>query len=188
MIVTLSKPSTVKIAGAYAAIYVIWGSTYLAIRYAIQTMPPLLMASVRFLIAGSILYAWSRFQGAERRSAADWRRAFTVGAMLLLGGNGGVVLAEQWVPSGLTALLIATVPLWVAALGWLQPGGKRPSLQSGVGIVLGLFGVGMLIGVGNLRGAGTVDPAGAGILILASLSWAGGTLYGKKTPFSESPI
>lgn len=185
---TGGRPSTVKFAAAFAAIYVIWGSTYLAIRYAIETVPPFFMASVRFLLAGSILYGWSRMQGAKHRSAADWRRAFTVGALLLFGGNGGVVIAEQWVPSGLTALLIATVPLWVAVLGWLQPGGKRPSAQVSFGIMLGLIGVAMLIGIGNLRASGTIDPAGAGILILASLSWAAGTVYGKKTHFSDSPI
>jgi drug/metabolite transporter (DMT)-like permease len=180
--------SRFRIAAAFAAVYVIWGSTYLAIRYAIQTMPPLLMASVRFLLAGSVLYGWALRQGAGSRRRADWRRAFILGALLLFGGNGGVVIAEQWVPSGLTALLIATVPLWVAVLGWLQPGGRRPSFQVGAGIIIGLAGVALLIGIGNLRGAGTVDPAGAMILILASLSWAAGTLYGKKAHLSESPI
>ena len=182
------KAATVKLFTAFAAIYVIWGSTYLAIRYAIQTMPPLLMASLRFLLAGSVLYVWSRFQGAKPRTATDWRVAFTLGALLLLGGNGGVVIAEQWVPSGLTALLIATVPLWVAVLGWLQPGGRRPSFQVTAGIALGLIGVALLIGIGDLKASSTVDPVGAGILILASLSWAAGTLYGKKAHFSNSPI
>ena len=177
-----------KIVAAFAAVYVIWGSTYLAIRYAIQTMPPLLMAAARFLVAGSILYGWSVRQGARARAGADWRRAFIMGGLLLFGGNGAVVIAEQWVPSGLTALLIATVPLWVAVLGWLQPGGRRPSFQVSVGIIIGLAGVAMLIGIGNLRGAGTVDPAGAVILIVASLSWAAGTLYGRNAQFAESPI
>jgi drug/metabolite transporter (DMT)-like permease len=182
------KATTAKLVTAFAAVYLIWGSTYLAIRYAIETLPPLLMASARFLAGGSILYFWSRMQGAPAGSRKSWKDAFIIGMMLLFFGNGAVVLAEQWVPSGLTAVLVASVPLWVSLLGWLVPGGQRPTAQVAIGILLGLFGVTLLIGVGSLRGAGTVDPFGAAVLLFGSMSWAAGSLYGRKTHISDSPI
>jgi drug/metabolite transporter (DMT)-like permease len=108
--------------------------------------------------------------------------------MLLLMGNGGVVIAEQWVPSGLTALLVATVPLWIALISWVLPDGKRPSFQVTLGILLGLLGVTLLIGIGNLRASGTVDPMGASILMVSSISWASGSIYGQRTRISDSPL
>src|SRR6185295_1796446 len=99
--------------------YLIWGSTYLTIRFAIETIPPLLMAGTRFLLAGGIIYVIARWQGATRTSFLEWRTAAIVGACLLLGGNGGVTLSEQYVPSGLAALLVATVPIYIAVLSWL---------------------------------------------------------------------
>src|ERR1044071_1702303 len=107
---TLEKPSRLKLVLAFAAVYLIWGSTYLAIRYAIETLPPLLFASTRFLVAGGILYAWARWRGAEKPVWSNWRPSLILGGLLLLGGNGAGVLAERTVPSGLAALLIATEP------------------------------------------------------------------------------
>jgi len=173
---------------AFAAVYLIWGSTYLAIRYAIQTMPPLLMASARFLMGGTALYLWSRFKDSPSTGNRNWKNAFILGAMLLFLGNGGVAVAEQWVPSGLTAVLVSMVPLWVAVFGWLRPGGKRPPHQVAMGIILGFVGVTLLIGFGDLRNAGAVDPRGAAILILSSMSWAAGSLYGQKAHVSDSPL
>ena len=184
----MSKVSTARLVTAFAAVYLIWGSTYLAIRYAIETIPPLLMASARFLAAGGILYAVSRFKGAPAPRKTNWKRAFIVGAMLLLFGNGGVVLAERTVPSGLTAVLVSMVPIWVAVLSWVRPGGKRPSHQVGFGIILGFAGVIMLIGIGDLHSTTAVDPVGASILILSTLSWASGSLYGQKAHVSENPL
>ena len=120
---------------AFAAIYVIWGSTYLAIRFAIETVPPLLMAAARFLIAGGALYAWLRWRGAARPAAIHWRAAALVGGFLLLGGNGAVVWAEQRVPSGVTALLVAMVPRWMVLIDWARPGGVRPTLMVAAGLV-----------------------------------------------------
>jgi drug/metabolite transporter (DMT)-like permease len=184
----MAKASTAKFVTAFAAVYLIWGSTYLAIRYAIQTIPPLLMASSRFLVAGSILYAFSRFKGHPAGTGKGWRRAFIVGAMLLMCGNGGVVLAERTVPSGLTAVLVSMVPIWVAVLSWIRPGGKRPSHQVAFGIILGFVGVTMLIGVGDLQSTNLVDPFGASILIVSSLSWAAGSLYGQKAHVADNPL
>jgi drug/metabolite transporter (DMT)-like permease len=182
------RPSTTQLLAAFAAVYFIWGSTYLFIRYAIQTIPPFLMASGRFLCGGMLLYGWSRWEGTPPATSPGWRHAFILGGLLFLFGNGGVVTAEQWVPSGLTAVLVATVPLWVAVVTWMVPGGRRPSDQVAVGIVLGLCGVALLIGVGNLRQAGTVDPAGAAILLFSSLSWACGSVYAQRNHVSDSPL
>lgn len=172
---------------AFAAVYIIWGSTYLAIRFAIDTLPGFLMAGVRFLLAGGLLYAWARSQGAARPSRIHWRSAAIVGGLMLLGGNGGVVWAEQHVPSGLTAVLIATVPLWVAVLDWLWRG-SRPTVRGLLGLALGLAGIGLLVGPGELAGSQGVDLLGAGVLVLASLSWAAGSLYSRSAPLPGSPL
>lgn len=173
---------------AFAAVYVIWGSTYLAIRVAIETLPPLLMAGTRFLLAGSLLYGWMRLRGAERPQRAHWRSAAIVGGFLLLGGNGGVVWAEQRVPSGLTALLVATVPLWMTLLGWWLGHERRPNRRVAAGLFLGLLGVGLLVaarGVGDPTGA---DPLGAVVLVGASLSWAYGSLWSRRAELPRSPF
>ena len=168
-----------KVALAFLAIYLIWGSTYLAIRFAIETLPPFLMAGTRFLIAGAVLYAWMRLHGVPRPQGFQWRNTAIVGALLLLGGNGGVVWAEQIVPSGLAAVLIATSPLWMALLGWLWRG-ARPSRRVVIGLVLGFSGVVLLVGPGALNGQGQVAPLGAAVLILAALSWATGSLFAQQ--------
>ena len=120
-------PKQGRVIAAFAAVYLIWGSTYLGIRFAIETMPPHLMAAARFLVAGAILYAWSRWRGAPRPTKRNWGAATVVGGLLLLGGNGAVVWAETRVPSGLTALLVAMVPIWMAVLEVLpRHGGRAP--------------------------------------------------------------
>jgi len=180
--------STAKVITAFAAVYIIWGSTYLAIRYAIQTIPPLFMSSARFLIGGTVLYVSSRLRSGPSTARADWKTAFVLGALLLLFGNGGVAVAEQWVPSGLAAVLVSMVPVWVAVLAWIRPDGKRPSHQAAIGIILGLIGVIILIGFGDMRSAGSVSPFGATILVLSSISWAVGSLYGQHARVSSSPL
>src|ERR1041385_3816903 len=118
----MRKPPTWKLASALAIVYVVWGSTYLAIRIGVETIPPFLMAGVRQGTAGLLLYAWLHWRGAPRPQRVHWRSAAIVGALMLLVGNGGVAWAEKVVPSGLTALLIATMPLWMTLLGWLWHG------------------------------------------------------------------
>ncbi len=172
----LRRASGARVVLAFAAVYLVWGSTYLAIRIAIETIPPLLMAGARFLVAGTLLYAFSRLRGAPRPTRRNWRGAAIVGALLLLGGNGGVVLAERTVPSGVAALLVATVPVWMVVLDWLWHGAARPGVRVFVGLALGLAGIGLLVGPGAF-GGGAVDAAGAAILLVASLSWAAGSVY-----------
>ena len=178
-----------RLIAAFAAVYVIWGSTYLAIRFAVETLPPLLMAGARFTIAGTILLLFSRFRSpAQRPTPLDWHTGVVSGLLLLLGGNGGVVWAEQRVPSGIAALLVAVVPLWIVLLNWMRPSGHRPPLLVFAGLGLGLAGLAFLVGPEALEGRGAIDIAGAGVLILASLSWAAGSLYTKYAPRPSSGL
>lgn len=164
---------------AFAAVYVVWGSTYLAIKYAVQTIPPYLMGGSRFLLAGVILFVWARSRGAEKPSRRQWRDAAIVGTLLLCGGNGAVAWAEQRVPSGITALLVASVPLWMVVIDWLRPHGKRPPLVVGFGLIVGLGGVAILALPGATHSSGGIDPIGALMLLLGSISWAAGSIYSR---------
>jgi len=183
-----TTPPRAKLLLAFAAVYLIWGSTYLAIRFAIETLPPFLMAGARFMVAGTILYAVARARGAKRPSRVHWITAFVVGALLLLGGNGGVVWAEQRVPSGVTALLVALVPCWMVLLDWARPGGSRPAAQVFIGLLLGLAGLTWLIGPDAIMGGGRVDLLGAAVLGFASLSWAAGSIYSRHSPMPSEPL
>lgn len=180
-------PSRARILAAFAAVYVIWGSTYLGIRVAIDSIPPFLMAGARFLVAGGILYAWMRSRGAPAPSRRQWTTAAIVGGFLLLGGNGGVVWAEQRVSSGVASLLVATVPLWIVVFEWLR-GGKRPGVGTAAGVVLGLAGLAILVEPGSLVGGGRIDTIGAVVLVLASLSWSVGSLYSRSHKSADTPL
>jgi drug/metabolite transporter (DMT)-like permease len=175
----------VKIAVALGLVYLIWGSTYLAIRYAVATIPPLSMAGVRFLIAGALLYLWARRHGAPTPAARQWRAATFVGFLLLLGGNGFVVWAEQRVDSGLAALLVSTTPIFMVLLPWWSGRTRRPRPAVIVGIVVGLAGVALLV---RPSGLGGVDITGAVMLTLASLTWALGSLYSRVADLPQSPL
>jgi len=175
------------VAIAFAAIYLIWGSTYLAIRFAIETLPPFSMAAARFTVAGAILYAIARPR-TERPTRLNWVSAGVVGTLLLAGGNGGVVWAEQWVPSGLAALIIATVPLWMVLFDWQFAGGPRPSKVLLTGLVWGLCGVGLLMSSTEL-GAQSREALLGGLVVLgASVSWAAGSIYARKARLPRSPF
>jgi len=166
---------------ALLIVYVVWGSTYLAIRVAIETLPPFLMAAIRFLVAGGVLFAVSVRHGdrtADRIGLPQWRAATIVGAALMLGGNGGVVWAEGRIASGIAALLVATLSLWMALLSWLVLG-ERPSRLAAIGLPLGFVGVALLIRPST---EGGVDALGAVVCMLASLSWAAGSLYARHAP------
>ncbi len=170
-------------------VYVVWGSTYLAIRFAVETIPPFLMAGVRFLIAGALLYAWVRARGVAGPSRREWRSAAIIGLLLLVGGNGGVVWAQQWVASGLAALLVATVPLWMILIDAVRPGGRRSGRWAIVGVLTGFFGVTLLIGPAESAGnAGRMEPIGAIVLILASLFWSIGSLYARGAALPSSAL
>lgn len=168
-------------------IYLIWGSTYLAIRVAIDTIPPLLMASGRFLASGAILYAWSIGRGdrqADRPTRRAWTAALITGALLLFVGNGGVVLAERNVPTGVVALIIALIPMWLALLDRLL-NRQRLAPQAVVGLVLGFSGLVLLVG---LPGGERIPLSGALIAVAASLGWATGTLYTRRSPLPRRPM
>lgn len=180
---TAHPPTRLALFAAFAIVYIVWGSTYLAIRFAIETLPPFLMAGGRFLVAGAMLYAWSRvLGGAARPTAMHWRSAAVVGLLLLLGGNGLVVWAEQRVPSGIAALVVGIVPCFMVLLDWLRPGGARPTPRVATGLVLGLAGLVWLVGPDAVMGGGRVDFLGTIALVLASLSWAMGSIYSRHAP------
>jgi drug/metabolite transporter (DMT)-like permease len=188
-----SVPPTTKMSTlvlvAFGLVYVVWGSTYLAIRVGIESFPPLLLAGTRHVLAGLILYPLLRWKTGVRPTAAHWRVSFVTGFLLLFIGNGGVCFAEQTVPSGVTALLVATVSLWMVLVDWLRPGGTRPVPQVAAGLVLGFGGLALLVGPKNLGGSGRLDPLGVGILVLASLAWASGSVYSKHAGgLSGSPL
>jgi drug/metabolite transporter (DMT)-like permease len=168
-----------RVIAAFGAVYLLWGSTYLAIRFAIETLPPLLMAGVRFLLAGGVLYAFMRLRGQPAPERRHWKSAAVVGALLLLCGNGGVTLAERTVPSGVAALLVAMVPLWMVLLEWLRPGGTRPTGRVMVGLAVGFAGMVILVGPSQLAGAGAVDFGGAALVLCASLAWSIGSIYAR---------
>src|SRR5438874_6138059 len=168
-----------KIASALGIVYVVWGSTYFAIAIADRTLPPLLMLAVRFALAGGLVYAWCAWRGevaAARPGRREWTAAAIVGGLLLFVDTGGVAWAEQRVASGLTALLIAAVPLFTALLDRTFFG-VRLSLGGLAGIAAGLLGVALLVGQ-----ASHVDPVGAAVILGAALAWAGGSAYARVAP------
>ena len=181
------RASLPAIWSALIVVYLIWGSTYLAIRFAVQTTPPFLMAAVRFIVSGGFLYALRRFRGDPQPKTREWRSAAIIGSFLLLGGNGGVVWAEQFVTSSLAALLVATIPLWMVLIDAFRPTGHRPGLISLAGILIGFGGVVLLIG-SAASGADTRSLVGAGVLVLASLSWTMGSLYGRNARLPASQL
>lgn len=182
-----AAPRTPAVIAAFAAVYVIWGSTYLAIRFAIETIPPFTMGGIRFVVAGSLLYLWARRSGVAAPTRLQLRDGAVVGAFLLLGGNGAVVWAEQWVPSGLTSLLVATVPLWMVLLDWLWAGALRPTLGIWFGLAWGLVGVGLLAGDLTADALGPGAARGAVVLVLGSLSWAMGSIYSRSARVPAAP-
>jgi drug/metabolite transporter (DMT)-like permease len=178
----------VRVGMALGLLYLIWGSTYLAIRFAIHTLPPFLMAGVRFLTAGSILFAWAKARGAERATASAWRTAALSGALMLGCGNGSVVWAEQFVPSGMVALLIATVPLWIVLQDWGWGRGGRPSSGVLFGILWGFLGVTLLVTGSEIGSATPQDLLGGFLVLVGAGAWAAGSLvarYGTRPPSAE---
>ena len=184
----MPREMKVRILIAFACVYLIWGSTYLAIRFAIETMPPFLMAGVRFLVAGVILAAWARSQGAAWPGRREWRVAAVVGLLLLVGGNGGVVWAELTVPSSLAALTVAATPIMTVALDWLRPGGVRPPATTILGLLTGFAGVALLVNP-FATDVGRIDPLGTAALLAAVICWAAGSIYSREAKANiSSPL
>ena len=172
----LAPAPPARIVAALLAVYFLWGSTYLAIRVALETLPPFLLGAGRFLVAGGGLYLALRLGGAPRPSAAQWRTSLVTGVLLFVGGNGFVVLGEQWVGSGLVALVVGTMPLWAALLGGVA--GQRSSSREWLGLALGFLGVVVLSLGGELRAAGL----GALVVLLSPVCWALGVVLGRRWP------
>lgn len=178
--------STVAVLAAFGAVYFIWGSTYLGIRFAIETIPPFTMAAWRFLSAGLVLFVWARLSGQEAPKKSHWASSLVVGA-LLVGSNGMLSWAEQYVASGTAALIVATVPLWMVGLEAVSPGGARPTRSTLIGLLLGLLGIAVLVGPADAMGTPT-DPAGALVLVVASAGWAAGSIYSRRAPATASTL
>lgn len=166
---------------ALGLLYFIWGSTFLAIRIALESYPPLLLAGLRFVIAGLALYGWVRLRGAPRPTAIEWRSSLLVGTLLVF-GNACVVIAEQWVASGVAAIAIGSVPLWVALVAGVF--GRWPSKDEWLGLAIGLLGVAVLQSGGDLR----ASPAGAIVLTVACVSWALGSIQSRRQPLPRGPM
>lgn len=181
-----APPSLVLL--SFAAVYILWGSTYFFIRIGVETIPPFALAGLRHVVIGLVFYPLFRGLTREKPTPAQWRTTIITGLLLLLCGNGAVCWAETQVPSGITALLVATVSLWMVILDWLRPGGVRPVPRVLVGFALGFGGIFLLVGPASLGGSERMNPIGAITLILASLAWAAGSIYSRHHPIPRSPL
>ena len=188
-----ASPAPLMVAAAFAAIYLIWGSTYLAIKYAIESVPPFLMTGARFLVAGGVLHAWSAFRPSSvvpapmgaARSARAWRDAFIVGALLIVGGTALVGWAELSVPSGITSLILATTPLWMVLLEGLGSG-RAPAPRVLAGVAVGLGGLAILIWPSLTSPGAGMNLLGIAALALAALAWSVGALYSRRAALPGS--
>jgi drug/metabolite transporter (DMT)-like permease len=181
-----SETRSLKILAAFAAIYLVWGATYLAVRIGLESLPPFLLAASRFLIAGGALYAWLRLRGVPRPSDSQWWSAAITGTLMMVGGSGGVTWAEQWVPSGIAALLVATVPLWMTVIDVFVLRRSRASWRVVAGVALGIAGVVVLVGPSSAE-LGAVDLVGGLVVVGAALCWSVGSLVSRGARQPDSP-
>jgi drug/metabolite transporter (DMT)-like permease len=179
--------SNVLIWTALSAVYLIWGSTYLAIRFTVETLPPFLSAAARFIVSGVVLYLWRRLCGDPSPSRHEWHSATVIAILLLVGGNGAVVWAARYIPSSLAAMLVATCPLWMLLFDFLRPGGGKPRPQALLGILIGFCGAVLLIGWSAI-GTTPNSLAGAVVVVFGSLFWAAGSIFGKTAKLPSSPL
>ena len=184
---TLNLPGA-KLIVAFASVYIVWGSTYLAIRFAIESIPTFLMAGTRFLISGILVYAYLRVRGRDKPTYKEWQIESGIGLLLLAIANGSVVMAEHTVPSGLTSLIVATVSIWMVLLNWLWNKTERPNVGIALGIVIGFIGLIVLVGPQNISDGTNVDPFGALLLLFAAFTWAAGSVYSKTAHHPKSPM
>ena len=178
-----------KIWIALLALYIVWGSTYLAIRFSVETIPPFLHAALRFFISGAVLFIWRRMAGDPAPTLSNWKSTAIVGAGLLLGGSGLVAWAEQSVPSGIAALMISTSPFWLVLFESLRAGGAKPTWRSIIGLIVGFGGVFILIGPAEIMGGeGRFDTFGIVLLLLAPLFWSLGSIYARGADMPKSTL
>jgi drug/metabolite transporter (DMT)-like permease len=173
---------------ALGTLYFVWGSTFLGIHYALESMPPFLLASARFLFAGGVLYVWMRLRGIPNPTRLNTRAGLIVGGLLLLGGNGGLTFAEQYVPTSFAAVMIGAIPLWTVMLDWLIYGGGRPTRRVAAGLAGGFLGIALLAGPSSILGGENLNPLGVVALIFAALTWAVGSLYARRAPLPRVPL
>ena len=185
---TAPPPRRAAVFWSFFAIYVVWGSTYMAIRVMVESFPPFLAAGSRFLVAGGILYGWARWRGVSAPARSLWGPAFLLGGLFFLLGNGGISWAETRIPSGLTALLAATSPLFTTVFESGRSGWQVPPARVMVGVVAGLGGVALLVAPGELIGGGHVDVLGAAAITVAAMAWAGGSVLSHAVPLHPSPV
>ena len=177
-----------KIWIALLALYIVWGSTYLAIRFAVETIPPFLHAGWRFLISGLILVLWRRAAGDAMPTRNQWKSLAIIGTLLLLGGNSLVAVAEQRIASGIAALIIGTVPLWLVVIETLRPGGVRPSWQALIGLIVGFGGIYLLVGPTDPTGGLQFDVLGTILLVIAAFLWSLGSIYSRSADLPKSAL
>lgn len=182
---SLHHPPLALVVAAFAAVYVIWGSTYLGIRYAVESIPPFLMAGSRHLVAGLLLFGYATLRGAKLPSLVQWRDAAIAGTLMLVIGNGGVTWAEQLIPSGIAALLVALTPVWMVLIDWARPQGVRPRALVGLGLVIGLVGV-VVLARKQMTGHSSAYGWGVAAVLTASICWALGSVFNRSARKPQS--
>jgi drug/metabolite transporter (DMT)-like permease len=178
-----------KLWTALLALYIVWGSTYLAIRFAVETIPPFMHASIRFLVSGIILLLWRRAAGDSMPTTSNWKSTAIVGTFLLLGGNGLVALAEKNIPSGIAALVISTSPFWLVLFESMRAGGTKPNWQSILGLIIGFSGVFLLIGPAEITGSNQeFNTVSVILLLIAPFLWSLGSIYARGADMPKSTL
>lgn len=173
---------------ALLAIYIVWGSTYLAIRFAVETIPPFFHAGLRFLVSGLVLLVWRKLAGDPLPTRKQWISLAVIGTLLLLGGNGLVSWAEQTIPSGVAALIIGAVPMFLVIAEAFRPGGVKPTWRVIVGLLIGFTGIYLLVGPSEFAGGMKLDPLGVLALLTACALWASGSVYSKHADLPKSAL
>lgn len=177
-----------KIWIALLALYIVWGSTYLAIRFAVESIPPFFHAGIRFLVSGVILVIWQRAAGVSLPTRKQWISLAIIGNLLLLGGNGLVAWAEQTIPSGIAALMIGSIPMFLVITEAFRPGGVKPNRWTFLGLLIGFIGIFILISPSELTGGTQLNPLGIGALLLACVFWSLGSVYSKHADLPASSL
>ncbi len=181
-----APPSLGKLVAAFAAVYILWGSTYLGIRFSMETLPPFFTQGVRFFVAGVVMFAWSLLSGTPRPSRREWGGAAVTGFLLFVCGSGGLVWAEHSIPSGVAALVVATEPMAFVLIEAMRRR-RMPRATVLVGIALGSAGLAILAGPG-LFGGERFDPAALAVLVVGTFCWAGGSLFSRGSRLPTSPV